>query len=465
MSNAMPPPMPYHRLRNRLLIAAALLVAFVVIGVVVTLGAIRWRLHRDVKQQIAGIKADGLPTTAEELEDWYKPLANSTNAAIFYEELFEGLPTNTPGRVVSLSRNEPLSSVVSNQLRTAVSKHSDSLRLARRGTPLTSARYSVDLSEGVNARIPHAAKLKTMSQLLRAEAVLNIAERRPDAAAEAILAIHRAARTLDEEPVLISALVVVAMDSIGFSTLERLLNHLALDRNQLAQFSHAATLADRTNRFVKGLIADRAMYNEIIGMAQYDIARLRQVAPGDEEEERFDPAPQPGWIWNLIGFFERDRAFYLRAMATNIHVAKLPPPEFLRAGKAAEELTVQARRGYYIFSSLFLPAFERLGSRDAEASARARTALVALAVEDWRISHAGKTPDSLDELVPTHLKQIPTDPFDGKPLRYKKLPRGYVAYSIGRDNKDDGGKEQPPRGTKLKGAERFQYDITFVVER
>ena len=41
----------------------------------------------------------------------------------------------------------------------------------------------------------------------------------------------------------------------------------------------------------------------------------------------------------------------------------------------------------------------------------------------------------------------------------------HLYYSIGRDIRDDGGKEQPPKGTKLKGAERLQYDITFVVER
>jgi hypothetical protein len=464
MRKSTPPPLPWNRLRTRILFWVFLAVGLVVIALLVALGTVRWGWHRDVKEQIARIKADGLPTTAEELELWHKPLEDSTNAAIFYEGLFEGLPTNT-FKVISLSRNEPLTSVASNQLRVAVSKHADSLRLARRGTPLTSARYSIDLTDSVNTRLPHLARLKVMAQLLRYEAILNIAEEKPDAAAEAILATHRAARTLDEEPVLISALVVLAMDAIGFSNLERLLNHSALDTNQLAQLRQAAALADRTNRFVKGLIADRATHNELIGMAQYDVAGLQEIAHQDEEEQRPAPTRQPGLFWNLIGFFERDRAFYLHAMATNIQVHKLAPPESLHAAKKAEKVREQARRGYYIFSSLLLPALERLASRDAEASARARTALVALAVEDWRITHGGKTPDSLDDLVPAHLKQIPTDPFDGQPLRYKKLPHGYVVYSIGQNYQNDNGTEQPPKGTKLKAAERARFDITFTVER
>jgi hypothetical protein len=46
---------------------------------------------------------------------------------------------------------------------------------------------------------------------------------------------------------------------------------------------------------------------------------------------------------------------------------------------------------------------------------------------------------------------LPLDPFDGQPLRYKKLPKGYVVYSNGEDGKDDGGDEKK--------------DITFTVER
>ena len=54
------------------------------------------------------------------------------------------------------------------------------------------------------------------------------------------------------------------------------------------------------------------------------------------------------------------------------------------------------------------------------------------------------------------MDEIPPDPFDGKPLRYKKLEKGYVVYSVGPDGNDDGGKE---RGLG------DDYDIIFVVER
>ena len=71
----------------------------------------------------------------------------------------------------------------------------------------------------------------------------------------------------------------------------------------------------------------------------------------------------------------------------------------------------------------------------------------------------GRLPDSLDELVPKWLDAVPTDPFDDKPIRYKKLAKGFVTYSVGPDLKDDGGKERNPKDSNAP------YDITFIVAR
>jgi hypothetical protein len=61
--------------------------------------------------------------------------------------------------------------------------------------------------------------------------------------------------------------------------------------------------------------------------------------------------------------------------------------------------------------------------------------------------------------VPTWLPKIPTDIFDGQPLRYGRLERGYVVYSVGPDRLDDGGTEKPKKGSVKS------WDVTFTVER
>jgi hypothetical protein len=275
----------------------------------------------------------------------------------------------------------------------------------------------------------------------------------------------KASHTLDNEPILISPLVALAMDANASLALERLLNRAALSESELEGLGHEFQRAERTNRFVNGLIADRAIFGELIRMAQYDIAKLQSIVPRDEgEESEPKQSVQPGLGWHLIGFFERDYRFYLRAMETNIAVAKLSPPDSLRATNEIDAINAKAKNGYYILSSLLLPGAGKLPFRDADASARSRITLVAIAVERFRHSHGDKLPESLQELVPNFLGSVPLDSFDGKPIRYRKLLRGYVVYSVGRDGTDDDGKEQPPRGSRVPRAERNQFDLTFVVE-
>jgi hypothetical protein len=61
-----------------------------------------------------------------------------------------------------------------------------------------------------------------------------------------------------------------------------------------------------------------------------------------------------------------------------------------------------------------------------------------LAAERFRL-HQGRWPGSLEELRPTYLQQILADPYDGRPLRFRRLPDGVLIYSVGPDGVDNGG--------------------------
>jgi len=176
------------------------------------------------------------------------------------------------------------------------------------------------------------------------------------------------------------------------------------------------------------------------------------------------PPPSGGrspWIYRLTGFFERDLRHYLSTMQTYLMFAALPPPESLEVVELVPEINKKAERRYYILSSLFLPALSKGSIRDARATAHIRLTMTALAVEEFRTT-GSHLPELLAELVPTYLDSVPIDPFDGQPLRYRKLDPGYVVYSIGQDGQDDGGRESPQR---IKSTDTNSYDLTFTVDR
>jgi hypothetical protein len=65
----------------------------------------------------------------------------------------------------------------------------------------------------------------------------------------------------------------------------------------------------------------------------------------------------------------------------------------------------------------------------------------------------------LEELVPEYLEAVPIDPFDDKPIKYKRTEPGYVLWIVGEDGEDNGGVE---RDKKKKDQ---PYDLKFIVTR
>jgi hypothetical protein len=110
----------------------------------------------------------------------------------------------------------------------------------------------------------------------------------------------------------------------------------------------------------------------------------------------------------------------------------------------------------YLLTSKMLPAMDSSFQAAFRAQARNRAAAAALAVERYRAKYV-QTPARLEQTTPDFLVAVPSDPFDGKPLRYFPAgDEGYIVYSIGANGKDDGGQEQENQGTP---------DVTFRVER
>jgi hypothetical protein len=172
------------------------------------------------------------------------------------------------------------------------------------------------------------------------------------------------------------------------------------------------------------------------------------------------PGPQP-IIYRLTGFFERDLRFYLQSMQTNIVLAETYPKNISVITNIQARIWETSSHNWYILSGLLLPAIDSAVFREASEVAHIRTAQAALAVEHFRKVH-GRLPENLSELVPQFLAAVPQDPFDGQPLRYHLLKKGYVIYSVGRDGHDNNGRERP---AKIKSSDKTEYDITFTVER
>lgn len=93
-------------------------------------------------------------------------------------------------------------------------------------------------------------------------------------------------------------------------------------------------------------------------------------------------------------------------------------------------------------SALWRSSIAGFESSRFRADARLRLLIAELAIRRYRLEK-GSNPPSLAALVGEYLAAVPVDPYTDQPLRYRLTTGGHQLYSIGPDDKDDGGRPFP----------------------
>ena len=395
--------------------------------------------------KLEAIRQAGQPVTLVELNAWYPEPLVGENAAPLYADAFAALSVTDAKSPSFLTKNQP------------------ALALLHKAAGKSQCRYPIDLREGVSLPLPHLAKIKTCAQLLSKETMANAAKGRADLAAQDVMDGLRLAGSLEQEPVQISQLVRISSDALTQSGLEGALGLKAFPEEQLVRLQAALAQEEGTIRpsLIRAFAAERCTVISLFQMPLPEYEKVFAIAgtncplgpPAEFERYRQGAACQADF--NLC----------LDCLSNWLAVAAAPFPACLEAAgqltPGAEAQVSDAKAKGYRVCAMMLPALNTALEKAADCVGQLRAAQAALAIERYRLGTGSALPDSLAQLVPKYLAAVPEDPYDGKPLRYKKLsPKGYVVYSIGRNRLDDGGVPKPAAG-QADGA----YDLTFAVRR
>jgi hypothetical protein len=449
----------------RLIIAGA--IGFALVLGVGSFAVWRTKLAHRVDSKLQKVKSAGLPTSGHELDQWYAEPTNGQNAALSVNqaaELLSNYPdarSNEVGRINFTDRFQILTNGQTELLRGYVALNEAALAKLDCSVNPANSRYPIDLSIGVDTPMPHLGKIKLLARLAQLKILAGSSANDPAVDAACATKMVYLARTLENEPILISQLVRMAVLNMTVHSLEWRLNRSGFDQNGLAFLSQVLADAERSNLVARALVGERAMIIPYFRMSAAEALRISRSEDGERGPPQRMLTGKPAAPLRITGFFERDLDFFLGVMQTNIAVAELAPPRSLVAQTAFEEAGSAAARHHYMLSSMLLPGFTHAVTREAECLARIRCARVALAVERFRGSH-GYLPEKLADLGSETLGVVTLDPFDGAPLKYKIIPKGFVVYSVDHDGHDDGGRERPQR---RKAGDATTYDITFTVAR
>jgi hypothetical protein len=84
-------------------------------------------------------------------------------------------------------------------------------------------------------------------------------------------------------------------------------------------------------------------------------------------------------------------------------------------------------------------------------------ASIACALERYRRAH-GDFPEALDVLIPQFIDKLPMDVIVGQPLHYQRAAAGqYLLYSVGWNEKDDGGEIASPKSSRGDAADEGDW--------
>jgi hypothetical protein len=424
-------------------------VAGILLVVVSLLAILSWssRSARRVKELTAAIRAQSEPVSAEDLELMYViPAGKEDTTAIWlnavaglesaeFKQASSGLPIVGENVSPIPPPGQPWPQLAAAE--ELLQQHQANMRglheaAAHGGT----ARYPVKFEDGLSALLPHAQSLRAGARMLVLEAHVHAHRGDAHAAAESIHALDRLAGSLEQEPLLISQLVRIAIGGISSSLCCDLLPDVEFSEEDLLRMGEEY----RTRRYATG--HHRALLGE----------RVMGITAFENPQTLGKPLPAPvNWIRN------DDLGLYLELMELAIAASQKPyfhaRPEYRSISQRMEAVLGGGPNKFrYVRTALLVPGLDAVAVAAARGDFGGDAAATAIAIERYRRRHHA-WPERLDELVPEFLPQVPTDPFDGRPVRYVVQPDKYLLYSVGRDGVDNGGQgEQEP-------------DIVFTVKQ
>ncbi|MFO1498603.1 MAG: hypothetical protein U1G07_09460 [Verrucomicrobiota bacterium] len=445
--------------------------AGLVVALVFTIAAYRAWLNAAIGRELASFRQQGYPIALSGLQSWYGPVPDRQNAALRILEAADFLALDDNSFKHWPDRTEELGPEERDHLADLLTNNFAAFEAIRGIASLPLSRFPMDFSRGPNMLVPHLAKVKSLTQLLRAEATLYSEQGQVDRALASIQDAFGLAHSLDQEPLLISQLVRSACLSITCLSLERVLTQHALAEAQLASLAEACQKARDAGpgAFQAGYVGEACFGSYMFHARPQE---LGEALSSDAQSSPFVHVLWPLYTWT--GLRERDYLFYLQNMRAIVEGAKTFPQDLAQV-KRDEDVRghrLEARR-LLIFSRMLLPALERSAEKQVECDARLRCAQAALAVELYRAHHDGALPSDLAAPA-AELARIPRDPIDGHALRFQTRKPGYLVYSIGADRVDNDGTERgsgSKTGARKRGAAGEQnsstrgYDVTFTVER
>jgi hypothetical protein len=321
------------------------------------------------------------------------------------------------------------------------------------------SRYPVnyDVEMPFAILLPHLRMVKGVCQRLQLKSCAELAGGQSDQALEDLRLMFRLADSVKEEPFLISHLVRLACAQLA---VRPIWEGLAEHRWSEPQLQELETRLQQYN-FIADMKTPMAG-EQAVGISLVELVRKKgpwYVNFLGSAEETSAPARAKGadFIWSVIvpqGWYDLEKLNYCRgfqiqlATAWDVTKKRVSPSQVKADARAFEQMVsgtgfAETRLGeilrHQLTAHLLLPGLTKAVTKSAAAQTAINQAAIACALERYRLAN-GHFPETLATLAPRFISPLPNDVLTGEPYKYRLTDDGrFVLYSVGWDEKDDGG--------------------------
>jgi hypothetical protein len=341
-------------------------------------------------------------------------------------------------------------------------------------------QYERGVGAGFNFNDTHLAEIKRTAQRLATASISDLHEGDTSGAVKNLRALLGLTKALDDEHLVISELVQIAMASIASTVTWEVLQSTNVTDEHLAQLANDWNALDFVQADVNALEMDRVMHQMSLVQWRASNRAMQQVMDGGRtpEKEWFlfeaqDAVPIFMWRywWSYPDEMRRLKGFEAmleaaRDMRTN-HAFEAAIQrqtrelDTLGLEKVMTESSGLVNQDMHTLLSQSIPGLSSIMHRLMRIEVARQITITAIALKRYQLKHGGYPPD-LNSLVPDFVSELPFDPVDGQALRYRTEPDGtFLLYSVGENGVDDGGNPSLERGVKGSISMFWQMDLAL----
>jgi len=429
---------------KRIVIKIFTVLMIVVTSVLLVRAVLNWTTGKALEKYLTKAKAEGIPLRMEEIAPRCSDPDNGALPWKAAEALFI-LPDQverkvTAAAVGTLFDGKPLDDSARKTLTALCEKNRRVFGLIAEASARPCFLYGDWTKDPSSVEQVKAIKTIQATRLLGFDAVLQTNAGRVEIGLGECRSGMHFVRKLMDEPFLLNDLVALAEMKALLICFERIVQGRSMDSTALSAWMKEMDVASWREKFVRWIPAERLfgfeMGLKVVSGKPRDLAESLSMLGKEKGTDRFlywlaRPVlrSQIIWVHKRYGDVEK-----------NANQPYYKQIDFLEKSRLVP--------WYYRATGVLFADFRSVFIKEATLEAMMLTTQAGLASKIYK-NKTGRYPENLGALVPEILPEVPIDPFTGKPLVYKTENGELLIYSLGSNQKDDGG--------------RMTYQITKLV--